>query len=135
MAKDIYHEVVKEALVADGWTIDNSAYIVELPTDFKVLDDDFEYNEMLLVSKSEEQIFVNPKSFLSQSLHNHFHYVLGECLVMKHLIEYEFIYVAMPDIIYNYFKKDKILIQNLQRNNIRLIVFNPETKHIEKWVK
>ena len=135
MARDIYHEVVKEALITDGWTIDNAAYVVELPTGLKELDEDFEYNEMLLASKDGEQIFVNPKSFLSQSLHNHFQYVLGECLVMKHLIEYEFIHVAMPDIIYNYFKKDKIIIQNLQRNNIRLIVFNPETKRIEKWIK
>ena len=135
MARDIYHEVVKEALITDGWTIDNAAYVVELPTGLKELDEDFEYNEMLLASKDGEQIFVNPKSFLSQSLHNHFQYVLGECLVMKHLIEYEFIHVAMPDIIYNYFKKDKIIIQNLQRNNIRLTVFNPETKRIEKWIK
>jgi hypothetical protein len=135
MARDIYHEVVKEALITDGWTIENAAYVVELPTGFKEWDEDFEYNEMLLASKDGEQIFVNPKSFLSQSLHNHFQYVLGECLVMKHLIEYEFIHVAMPDIIYNYFKKDKIIIQNLQRNNIRLTVFNPETKRIEKWIK
>lgn len=135
MAKDIYHDVVKKALVADDWTIDSAAYVVELPTGFKELDEDFEYNEMLLASKDGKQILVNPKSFLSQSLHNHFHYVLGECLVMKHLIEYEFIHVAMPDIIYNYFKNDKIILQNLQRNNIRLIVFNPETKRIEKWIK
>lgn len=135
MAKDIYHDTVKEALIKDDWTIINSSYIVELPTSFKALDDDFEYNEMLLAKKGEQVILVNSKSFLNQSLDNHFHYVLGECLVMKHLIDYEFIDVAIPDIIYNYFKNKKIIFQSLETHNIRLIVFNPETKTIEKWIK
>ena len=135
MAKDIYHNTVQEALINDGWEIVNSAYVVELPTSFKALDDDFEYNEMLLAQKEEQVILVNPNSFLSQSLETHFHYVFGECLMIKQLTDFEFIDMAMPDIIYNHFKYQKLMFETLRKHNVRVIVFNPETKRIEKWIK
>lgn len=135
MAKNIYHNTVQKALINDGWEIINSSYVIELPTVFKALDDDFEYNEMLLAKKGEEVILVNPKSFLSQSLETHFHYVFGESLMMKQLTDFEFIDMAMPDIIYNHFKYQKLMFKTLRKHNIRVIIFNPETKRIEKWIK
>ncbi len=75
MAKDIFHHLVKEALIKDGWVITHDPY------SFNKWDPEWEIDlgaEKIIAAKKENQkIAVEIKSFLATSFAYEFHQVLG----------------------------------------------------------
>lgn len=78
MAKDIYHNIVKTALINAGWNITNDPYSI------KVLGRDYEIDlageRFFAAEKGTVKIAVEVKSFLAPSLAYEFHSVLGQYL-------------------------------------------------------
>jgi hypothetical protein len=79
MAKDIFHQTVKEALEKDGWTITHDPFILEKGLGAK-LEIDLGLEKIITAQKGTEKIAVEVKSFLKPSLINEFHTVLGQYL-------------------------------------------------------
>jgi hypothetical protein len=135
-AKDTYHEAVKNALIKDGWTITADPYPLEY--------EDVELYPDLAVEKliSEEQkqrkIIVEIKSFISPSLIKDFEMALGQYILYRNLIqlaqdEYQEIYLAIKDEIYQTFFQRKSINAVVRLNQIALLVINTEKEEIVQW--
>ena len=65
MARDFFHQIVREALEADGWTITADPFIIKTSS-FR-LEIDLAAEQILAAEKGLEKIVVEVKSFLSKS--------------------------------------------------------------------
>ncbi len=78
MAKDLYHEHVKQALIKDGWAITSDPYIIETEdVDYEV---DLGAEKIIAAEKGKEKIAVEVKCFVASSFVYEFHRVLGQFL-------------------------------------------------------
>ncbi|BBD54932.1 MULTISPECIES: XisH family protein [Planktothrix] len=136
-AKDIYHEAVKNALIKDGWTITADPYPLEY--------EDVELYPDLAVEKviSEEQkqrkIIIEIKSFISSSLMKDFELALGQYILYRDLIqlaqdEYQEIYLAIKDEIYDTFFQRKSIKAVVKLNQVALLVINTDKEEIVQWI-
>lgn len=64
-ARDIYHDIVKAALIADGWTITDDPYLLEVGE--KNLYIDLGAEHLIAADKQGQRIAVEVKSFLGPS--------------------------------------------------------------------
>ena len=76
MAKDIYHQIVKEALIKDGWTITNDPYLIPR-TNRKPYEVDLGAEKFIAAEKGLEKIAVEIKSFINSSMTYDFHTAFG----------------------------------------------------------
>ncbi|HAN74531.1 MAG TPA: XisH protein [Planktothrix sp. UBA8402] len=136
-AKDIYHEAVKNALIKEGWTITADPYPLEY--------EDVELYPDLAVEKviSEEQkqrkIIIEIKSFISSSLMKDFELALGQYILYRDLIqlaqdEYQEIYLAIKDEIYDTFFQRKSIKAVVKLNQVALLVINTDKEEIVQWI-
>jgi XisH protein len=137
MAKDLYHYIVKEALIEDGWTITDDPYFIETEdVDFEV---DLGAEKIIAAEKAEKKIAVEVKSFVATSFVYEFHRVLGQwnnySLNMEDFEPNRKLYLAVPLKIYNDSFHLSFVQKAIKRFKIKLIIFNPETKKILKWAR
>ena len=136
-AKDIYHEAVKNALIKEGWTITADPYPLEY--------EDVELYPDLAVEKviSEEQkqrkIIIEIKSFISSSLMKDFELALGQYILYRDLIqlaqdEYQEIYLAIKDEVYDTFFQRKSIKAVVKLNQVALLVINTDKEEIVQWI-
>lgn len=135
MAKYLLHEIVREALVKDGWTITHDPYRME-GYDPKWLID-FGAEKIIAAERDSEKIAVEVKSFLELSFANEFHKVLGQYLNyvsgLKRIEPERLLFIAIPDKVYQA-EFHRIGIQNsIQDYNIKILVFNEMLKDIILW--
>ncbi|WRH68067.1 MAG: XisH family protein [Planktothrix sp. GU0601_MAG3] len=136
-AKDVYHDAVKNALIKDGWTITADPYPLEY--------EDVELYPDLAVEKfiSEEQkqrkIIIEIKSFISSSLMKDFELALGQYILYRNLIqlaqdEYQEIYLAIKDEIYDTFFQRKSIKAVVKLNQVALLIINTDKEEIVQWI-
>jgi predicted RecB family endonuclease len=65
MAKDLFHQAVKQALIKDGWTITSDPLIIRIERVKLEID--------LAAEKDEQKIAVEVKSFINPSVITDFH--------------------------------------------------------------
>lgn len=136
MAKDRFHQVVKSALIKDGWNVTHD------PLQIKVGGVDMEIDlgaERLLAAEREnEKIAVEVKSFLaSASAISEFHTALGQFINYRAALRSQdptrVLYLAVPDSIYNSFFQLDFPASRLQENSVKVIVYDVELKKIVQW--
>ena len=138
MAKDIYHYIVKEALINDGWTITDDPYMIR-PDQNTKYEVDLGANKIIAATKENKKIAVEIKSFAGQSLVYEFHGALGQ--FMNYLVHIENIekdrklYLAISEKAYNSLLKHPSLIEVLKRYRVSLIIFEITTKIILQWIE
>lgn len=138
-AKDMYHDIVKEALINDGWEVTDDPLWLGLKGSDINLYIDLAAEKLITANRDNEKIAVEIKSFTSASLLSEFHAALGQFLNYRVALESQKIkrelYLAIPyDIFDTFFSKDFIKA-TCKTYNINLIVFNLETKRIVQWKK
>lgn len=84
-AKDLYHDIVKEALVKDGWTITDDPLI--LPAGFTNVFIDLGAERFIGAEKGSEKIAVEIKNFLGRSGLNDLENALGQFFVYLKVLE------------------------------------------------
>lgn len=67
MAKDLYHQQVKEALIKDGWVITHDPYYLDIDNR-SPMEIDLGAEKLICAERGTEQILVEVKSFLNRSL-------------------------------------------------------------------
>ena len=76
MARDIFHPIVREVLLNDGWTITHDPYPVRvMGRSYEV---DLGAEQLMAAEKGVAKIAVEVKSFTSPSFAYEFHGVLGQ---------------------------------------------------------
>jgi len=134
MAKDRFHNAVKNALEKEGWTITADPYQVS------VGDVDFEIDlaaEMLAAERAGEKIAVEIKSFIGRSNVSEFHTALGQFMNYQFALE-EFdpqrkLYLAIPDSVYQSFFQRRFTRSVVERTRINLLVYDEKQELIVQW--
>lgn len=135
-AKDIYHEIVKNALVKDGWKITHDP--LKLTIGSRSLYVDLGAKKLLAAQKEDIKIAVEIKSFLSPSPINDLENALGQYVLYQNILQStepeRILYLAIRLEIYNDLFTEPIGQLLLNNRQIKLIVFNSQTQDLIKWI-
>jgi hypothetical protein len=137
MARDIYHYIVKEALIKDGWIITDDPLVL-LSKKEGGIETDLGAEKLIIAEKGLTKIAVEVKSFINPSPVNDFHTALGQYETYLDIMEMKNIdrlmYLAMPFEIYLYLSNKAYFRYILEKRKLKFILFEPETKNIEVWI-
>jgi len=136
-AKDIYHDIVKTALIKEGWTITHDPLRIKLRKGRKLFVD-LGAERLIAAEKDTRKIAVEIKSFVGASVMKDLEEALGQFMLYFQLLNrYEpgrVLYLAVAeDICKTVFEEEagEILIQN---KIIRLVTFDPIDEAIVQWI-
>jgi hypothetical protein len=137
MAKDFYHEQVKRALEKDGWEITNDPYILESgKIKYQI---DLGAEKLFSANKGTEKIVVEVKSFVGTSDVNEFHRAVGQYVdyfvVLEEFEPDRVLFLAVPVFTWETFFQEKAIQKALKFINAKILIYNPNTEKIEKWIK
>jgi hypothetical protein len=134
-ARDRYHDIVKHALEADGWTITHDP--LTLKWEPKSLFVDFGAERLIAAQKGREKIAVEVKSFLGPSDVADLEAALGQFLIYRTVLEEtdpnRTLYLAVDQEAFASVFEEPLGQLVLTKQHLRLIVFSIVTETIELW--
>ncbi len=99
MAKDVFHQQVKNALIKDGWNITHDPLTIWISEAVK-LQIDLAAESTITAERDSEKIAVEIKSFIGDSDISAFHTALGQYLNYCQALEEQepdrIVYLAIP---------------------------------------
>src|SRR4051812_36633724 len=102
-ARDILHDIVKEALIKDGWSITHDPFVI--PFGRRKVYADLGAERILAAERSGQKIVVEIKSFVGLSIIADFQQALGQYTMYKILLEERhpeyIVYVAIDDEVFS----------------------------------
>ncbi len=134
--KDIYHDTVVAALVADGWTITDDP--LHLPYGEENLYVDLGAENMLAAEKSGQKIAVEIKTFVGHSDIHELEVALGQYNlyrdVLRRVQPERQLYLAVTEVAYERIFQYPIGLLVLEEEKLRLLVFDEDQARIVKWI-
>lgn len=136
-ARDLYHHIVKEALLKGGWIITHDPYPMSWGD--QLMDIDLGAEQIIGAENEGRKIAVEVKSFLNPSRITDFYGAIGQYELYEAALDdiekERILYLAMPAIPYaDLFEVKRIGKLYLERRPFNLIVFDPHTKEIIQWL-
>lgn len=136
MAKDLFHQMVKEILEQDGWKITDDPYILKAE-DIKY-DVDLGAEKLIAAQKDVSKILIEVKSFLRQSKTYEMHGALGQYntyfVALQEQEPERILYLAIPKTIYTEFFSKNFIQKLTKFYNVKLLVFDELNQSIVKWI-
>lgn len=133
---DLYHNVVRVALVKDGWKITHDPLTIEFE-DLTVYAD-LGAEKIIAARKLEQKIAVEIKVFRSPSPVTELERAIGQYYLYSTFIAKKesdrALYLAIPERIYNNFFQRPSIQVFIKERQISFFVFNPEQEEIVKWI-
>jgi XisH protein len=134
--RDLFHDAVKHGLTKDGWTITADPLIVQFSGHNMYIDLGAE--KLIAAERDNQQIAVEVKSFVAASVLADFHTALGQFLNYRLALDEEqpqrTLYLAVPVSVYSAFFTLPLTQAAIQRHSVHLIVYDPETEGLVKWI-
>ncbi len=134
MARDLFHQVVRNVLEREGWTITHD------PLELKVGKRDLYIDlgaEMIAAEIDGRRIAVEIKSFLGASLVAEFHTALGQFLnyrsVLKRQQPERRLYLAVPERVATEFFETELVQLAILDHTLDLIAYDAEIEVI-RWI-
>lgn len=138
MAKDKIHQIVKEALVQEGWEVTHDPYTLKVGRRKGFIDLGAE-KEIIAATKGTEKIAIEVKSFLGQSELDDFEDALGQFIIYLTALEEvepdRMLYLALPKRFYEDFFDDPFFEKLAQKYGLKFIVFDVEKSIIDQWIR
>lgn len=135
-ARDLFHQVVKNALQKESWQITHDPY--GLQTDSFDLAIDLGAEKIIAASQGETKIAVEIKSFLGSSKISEFYGALGQFITYRLALQKiepdRILYLAVPESLYDKFFATSLVQELLQQNTIYLITYDVEQEKLVKWM-
>ena len=137
MARDLIHNMVKNAITNDNWLITHDPYPLKIGGfDMQV---DLAAESIVAAERDNEKIAIEIKTFAGVSKVYEFHLAVGQFIDYRVGLRVNdpdrTLYVAVTEDIYD----DVFLMPFPQlviaEINLKIIVVNPETQTIVKWIK
>jgi hypothetical protein len=135
MAKDLFHDVVKTALIKDGWQItDDPLFLKVGGVDFFI---DLGAEKLLAAERDGRKIAVEVKSFLNTSSVADFHLAIGQFInyrvALKVADPERKLFLAVPDIASKTFFQKEFPRMVIQQYELELFVYDIENEVIVLW--
>ena len=136
-AKDLYHDNVVEALIADGWTItDDPLQLRYQKRDLYV--DLAAERSPVAAEKEGRRIAVEIKSFLHKSQVEALQAALGQYWMYREILaesdDDRVLFMAVPKHIYEGILSEPLGQLMIKRTQLRLLVFSAKTERIIEWI-
>lgn len=136
MAKDIFHNTVKQALISDGWTITHDPFA--LPFGNHDLYVDLGAERLLAAQRVDEKIAVEVKSFIGRSQVDDLENALGQYLLYRSILQRKepdrVLFLAIAINVYNGILSSALGRVALEDYHMQLLVFDPDEGVIFKWI-
>jgi hypothetical protein len=137
MAKDLFHQVVKDALIKDGWNITHDPFSVDYGD--VQMQIDLGAERLLAATKDKTIIAVEIKSFVRPSAISEFHTAVGQYLNYRRALRTQepsrILYLAVPKQTYDEFFRLRFIEEGIEEYQIYLLVYDVEERSIVKWKK
>lgn len=134
-AKDLYHQSIKNALIADGWTIIADPYIIKYADD--KLYADLAASRPLAAQRNHQKIIVEIKTFSEASPLNSFHAALGQYIFYRDLIRetaLEFdLYLATHETAYHRLLLKPAIQLGIRCNKVKFFIVDLNQEKIILW--
>jgi XisH protein len=134
--KDRHHEVVRHALIADGWVITDDPYRLRVPGLKQEID--FGAEKMIAAEKHNHKIAVEVKSFIEESYIYEFYKALGQFtsyrINLKKVESDRIIYLAVPKPVYETFFQIEAIQETVLESQMRIVVFDLQTETFTLWI-
>ena len=136
VAKDLFHDVVKNALLKEGWTVTDPLRLKIGPVEMAI---DLGGDRLVGADRKGEKIAVEVKSFLiGASAISEFHTALGQFINYRGALRIRdpdrTLYLAIPDRTYDSFFQHEFTKMMVEENKVRLLPYNIETEVITQWI-
>ncbi|MCL1489739.1 MAG: XisH family protein [Pseudanabaena sp. Salubria-1] len=135
-ARDLFHDIVKNALQKDGWTITHDPY--PLPTGSFDLAIDLGAEKVIAAYRGEQRIAIEIKSFLGPSKISQFYGALGQFIAYRTALHTQdaarILYLAVPDDIYDRFFLTPFVQELVTQNQLYLLTYSIKSESLEKWI-
>jgi XisH protein len=135
MAKDLFHESVKTALMKEGWTITKDPLVIRI--DRVKLEIDLAAEKVFAAERDGQKIAIEVKGFIQPSAISDFHNALGQFLHYRLALEMtdpdRVLYLAVPEDIANNFFQERFVQAAIQSYSLKLLVYNPTREEIILW--
>ncbi len=135
-AKDIYHDTVKKALIKDGWRI--TAENLQLPWGGTRAYIDIIADEVFVAEKEGQKIAVEVKSFVGKSNLSEFEKAVGQFIIYRFAMGKEDptreLYLAVGEKAYNKIFLHPDVIELIERENLKVLVFNEAKEVLVRWI-
>ena len=138
MARDIFHEVVKKALIKQDWLI-TADPLTLLPRKEGGISTDLGAEKVIVAEKGLTKIAVEVKSFLNPSIIHDFIKATGQyrvySIVMKKRQLDRALYLAMPDFVYDELIEYPFVKDTIEDSSIKFILFDQHSETIVQWIE
>ncbi|TAE32286.1 MAG: fatty-acid oxidation protein subunit alpha [Cytophagales bacterium] len=135
MARDLYHEAAKNALINDGWIITHDPLRIAVGRRQAYID--LGAKDLVEAERDGRTIAVEIKSFLNPSLLDDLYHAIGQYSVYNLALDERepdtMLYLALPSTAWKIIEEDQIS-DFFERLGVRVIVFDPVTKLLVKWI-
>ena len=135
-AKDIVHEIVRQALEKDGWVITHDPLFLRVSENIGMFLN-LAANKVIIANRETLKIAVEVKSFVGLSAVTDFHLAIGQFLnyrlALEELEADRILYLAIPDDIYHNFFQDSFIQKVIDNYSIKLLIINTQQGEILSW--
>ncbi len=134
--KDLFHDLVREALIADGWIITHDPYFIRIGKRKGFIDLGA---ELIGAEKENRKIAIEIKSFTGMSDLDQFEDALGQFNVydftLKRKEPERELWLALPNGFYESFFEDNFFLEMATHYSMNMLVFDENNKKIVTWKK
>lgn len=136
MARDKFHQEVREALEKEGWKItDDPLYIKVGKIPIQI---DLGAELLIGAEKEGAKIAVEIKTFGRASFITAFHEAVGKYIVyrtvLKHILSDRVLYLAIPEDTYAEFGSEPIVKSLFSEYDFKIIIYEPANQFITEWI-
>jgi XisH protein len=135
-AKDLFHNAVRNGLQKENWTITDDPLTVKIGDTRIYIDLGAE--RLLAAERGEEKIAVEIKTFGGVSVMFDFHVAIGQFINYQVALEDKDpdrrLYLAVPQEVYDSFFQSLLAKAVIQKFQIGLVIYEPESEVITQWL-
>jgi XisH protein len=135
MAKDLFHNAVKQALIKEQWVITADPLIIKI--EGVKLEIDLAAERIFAAEKAGQKIAVEIKSFLNPSTITDFHAALGQFLNYRLALQLREperkLYLAVPIDTFESFFQEVFIQEAVKLYQVKLAIYNPIQEVITAW--
>ena len=135
MAKDLFHDAVRNALVKDGWQITDDPFFLKVGgVEFYI---DLGAEKLIAAERNNEKIAVEIKSFINSSSLTDFHLAIGQFLNYRVALKVgdpeRKLFLSVPDNAYRTFFQKEFARMVIAEYQPEILVYDIENEVIITW--
>lgn len=146
--KDAIHEIVKQAVIKDGWIIRDTddPYVISYGERFLFVDlgaskyaNNSIHGSLVGAEKNNRRIAIEIKEFRAKSIIKDLEQAIGQYVLYRLLLEKidpeREVYLAITELLYEYFFCEPIGELVINELPLKMIIVNLQKVEITKWIR